>query len=80
MKCLECQKQGLKSIVTPGHGLTTAMYSPPFYDEDGNYHHHDPNTTTTSYSCSNGHHWTKRTKESCPHEGCDFNKIAGESE
>ena len=79
MKCSECKKQGLKSKVTPGVGLRTAMHCFPFYDEEGNYHHHDVNVTTTRYSCSNGHKWTARKKEPCPHDGCDWNLTAGES-
>ena len=73
MKCPACAKQGLESVVTPGIGLCTAAYYIPFHDEDGNYHHHDENLTTTGYSCSNGHKWTESEKESCPHEGCDWN-------
>ncbi len=80
MKCPECQKLGLKSIVTPGVGISTAVYCVPFYDEDGNYHHHDGNVTIAGHSCSNGHKWTERKKEPCPHEGCDWNLVAGESD
>lgn len=58
MICEECKKHGLKSCVTPGHGSSTTLYCPPFYDEDGKYHSHDSNTSSYSYSCSNGHRWT----------------------
>lgn len=72
MKCPECQKQGLKSIVYEGPIMSTASYSPPFYDEDGVRHDHDGNITTFSYSCSNGHRWSKRMGKSCPAPGCDW--------
>ncbi len=65
MICPECKKEGLKSTVYPGVGMTTAMYFSPFYDEEGNYHDHDANTTTTDYSCSNGHKWIEKTTGSC---------------
>ena len=65
MICKECKKKGLKSIVYPGVGQTTAMYFIPFYDEEGNYHDHDANTITTDYTCSNGHKWSKKTTGSC---------------
>lgn len=65
MKCPQCVKEGKKSKVYPGVSMTTAMWCPPFYDEEGNYHHHDSNVTTTEYSCSNGHKWTEKTSGSC---------------
>jgi hypothetical protein len=55
--CAECQKAGQKSCVYPGLGITTAMWSPPYYDEEGLSHVHDRNVTTTAYRCSNGHKW-----------------------
>lgn len=65
MKCSECTSQGLKSKVFPGAGMTTAMYCPPFFDEDGKYHNHDANITDVSYSCSNGHTWSSTIRNSC---------------
>lgn len=65
MICPECQKQGLRSRVTPGPIVTTLMYCPPFYDEDGKYHSHDANSSSTSYSCSNGHCWTEVSQPTC---------------
>lgn len=65
MKCSQCVKEGKKSKVYPGVGMTTAMYCSLFYDEDGKYHHHDNNITTQEYSCSNGHKWTEKTSGSC---------------
>lgn len=65
MICPECEKTGQKSKVYGGFGLTTAMFSPGYYDEDGNYHHHDPNTTTSKYNCSNGHDFTVVSHKLC---------------
>jgi len=58
MKCPFCENEGKKSCVYPSIGMTTDVYFPPYYDEDGNYHDEDHNTTTTTYRCSNGHEWT----------------------
>ena len=63
--CPACQKEGKKSTVTPGVCMKTAMYCPPFWDEDGKLHNHDCNTTTTQMRCSNGHHWEVKSKGSC---------------
>lgn len=65
MICPECKKQELKSKVYTGPGLTTLMWCPPFYDEDGKFHNHDGNTTTTPMNCSNGHNWTHESIGSC---------------
>lgn len=65
MICPECEKQGLRSRINIGSGSTTAMWCPPFYDEDGRFHNHDSNTTTTNYWCSRGHHWVGKGKGSC---------------
>lgn len=65
LKCPECVKNGRRSRVTIGTGITTLAYSPPFYDEDGRYHAHDPNTTTVYYSCSNGHIWIDSRRSKC---------------
>jgi hypothetical protein len=66
MICEQCKADGKTSRVTESFGVTTMMYAPPFYDEQGHYHHHDPNSTTTRYSCSNGHRWEVTTRKPCP--------------
>ena len=65
MKCPQCVKEGKRSKVYPHGGSVTAMYCPPFYDEDGKYHNHDSNTRTQSFSCSEGHRWIERGQGSC---------------
>lgn len=65
MICPTCKKEGKKSKVFIGVGMTTMLYCQPFYDEDGKYHHHDLNTTTTQYTCSNKHHWSEKTQSEC---------------
>ena len=65
MICPFCKEEGEKSLVYPGVGTVTAMYCPPFYDEEGRMHIHDSNITTQSYSCSRGHNWTEKSKGSC---------------
>ena len=56
MKCPECIKEGKTSCVYPGVSMSTLVYSPSYYDEQGNYvQTPDPNTHTTEYTCSNGH-------------------------
>lgn len=56
--CPECVKEGKKSTVRFGAGMSTLVYFPPYYDEDGNYHDDDHNKKTQEYYCSNGHRWT----------------------
>ena len=70
MKCPECVKVRGRSVVTEGGGRTTLMSPNNYYDEDGIFHSHDPNITTTTYSCSNGHEWTDKSKSSCPN--CNY--------
>jgi len=65
MKCPECVKAGTPSNVYPGPSMTTAMWCPPYYDEEGRFHHHDMNTTTTTYKCSNGHEWSTSDRPKC---------------
>jgi hypothetical protein len=55
MKCPECEKLGLKSVVYEGTAFSTCVYSQPYYDENGIYYRPDNNKTTTEYKCSNGH-------------------------
>lgn len=64
--CPTCKSEGKKSYVTPGGRMTTDMFYPPYYDEDGVYHHHDRNTVTADYSCSRGHQWTENQRNQCP--------------
>ena len=66
MKCPVCVIVGKKSMVylVPG-GTITAVYYPPFWDEDGREHNHDANARTSGYSCTNGHKWTETTHGSC---------------
>lgn len=72
MKCPECVEAGKRSHVHVGATFSTAMFSSPFYDEDGVYHLHDPNGHTTSYSCSEGHKWAESRLRNCPAPGCDW--------
>lgn len=62
VKCPQCVKEGLKSIVYVGASSRTLMCIQEWYDEYGNYHYYDPNTTTTNYTCSNGHSWSMKSK------------------
>jgi hypothetical protein len=70
--CQECKKEGKKSRVYVGGGMTTLMGVSSFYDEEGRYHMHDPNTTTTDFSCSNGHRWTESRRNPC---WCEEGKV-----
>lgn len=65
MKCSKCCEEGLKSLVYPGLSSTTALWCPPFYDEQGKEHVHDSNWTTTTYTCSLGHQWKESHQGSC---------------
>ena len=77
MICPECKAAGQKSRITPRGGGSTAMHFAPYWDEEGTYHCHDGNIRTASYSCSKGHHWTKRlARRPCP--GCPWPKKVGE--
>lgn len=58
MKCLQCVREGKKSIVTKGATYANAgPYYPIQYDEDGRLMPTPSPTSYTSYSCSNGHVW-----------------------
>ena len=57
--CPECQKLGLKSVVTVCGGMSTLLAVNEYYDEEGNYHYNDPNSTMANYRCSNGHKWSE---------------------
>ena len=70
MKCPECVKLGMKSVLHASGGITTLMCGQYFYDEDGVYHSHDPNLTTTEWHCSQGHQGYKREKKACPAPNC----------
>jgi hypothetical protein len=72
MICPKCKELSLKSSISVGASYTTAMYCPPYYDEQGVFHSHDMNTNTTHYSCSNGHHFYISNIGRCL--GCDFGK------
>ncbi len=72
MKCPECVSQGLRSCVTVGGSMTTAMIVSQYYDKDGNLHIHDRNKKTQYYRCSNGHQFSESWKSPCP--SCDFGK------
>jgi len=62
MKCIQCVKDGKKSLVYIGASTTTLAYFPDWYDEDGNYvKNQGHNTITTQYSCTNGHNWSEKT-------------------
>lgn len=74
MKCPVCVKNGEKSTLHGGLGMSTLLYCPPFYDEEGIYHNHDSNTTTYDYRCSNGHEFIVSGRKACPSypENCDY--------
>lgn len=74
MKCPECVATGQASTLQIGPTFSTAMYSAPHYDEDGEYHMHDLNTRTTSYSCSNGHSFSQNVDPTCPNRNCEWGK------
>jgi hypothetical protein len=64
MICPFCD--GALSKVYPHGGTITAMYCPPYYDEEGRFHHHDVNWRNEEYSCSNGHQWVVGSQGQCP--------------
>jgi hypothetical protein len=57
MICPECRAAGMMSTVTVGPTSQTAVYYPPFFDEQGRYHNHDANRTSGMAHCSRGHSW-----------------------
>lgn len=65
MICPVCEKLGLKSKTHANGGRKTMMYCKPYYDENGKYHHHDANRISTTYTCTNGHAWTRVTRGKC---------------
>jgi hypothetical protein len=65
MICNQCKKEGLTSKIYRGECKTTAMYYPPFYDENGIQHTHDNNVKTINYACSNNHKWVEQRYNTC---------------
>ena len=59
--CPECVKQGLKSTISIGMCMSTAMWcGNGHYDENGNFHPpNECNYTSCEYKCSNGHSWAE---------------------
>lgn len=72
MKCPTCIENDQTSTVTSHGSTTTLMPIHRYWDDYGNYHYHDPNTTTENLSCSNGHSWSKKHKDTCI--SCPINK------
>lgn len=66
MICPKCKELGQKSTITIGPAYTTAMYCPPYYDEDGKLHSHDYNKTSEVYNCSQGHTINVTRSTRCP--------------
>jgi len=65
MICPICKEKGLKSQVMIGGIMSTLMGYTSYYDEDGKLHNHDDNSRTTVGTCSNGHKFSYRYKNSC---------------
>lgn len=63
--CPTCMAAGEKSKVYGPSLLSTAMFVPPFWDEEGRYHSHDPNVRKRTYECSRGHQWTELVGGRC---------------
>lgn len=70
MICPKCKELGQKSTITGGIGMSTLLYCPPYYDEDGNYHSHDGNSHTREYTCSKGHRIVVNASNRCGF--CDY--------
>ena len=70
MICPKCKDLGIKSTVTQGSTYTTAMYCPPYYDEEGKFHIHDRNHKNTQFYCSMGHKISVVLSNKCMN--CDF--------
>jgi hypothetical protein len=66
MICEQCKLEGKTSTIQVGPTSSTCVYSPAFYDERGRLHQHDANSHTTQYVCSNGHHFSKTERYTCP--------------
>ena len=65
VRCPTCVQQLLRSTVHEGTSKSTAVYCPPFYDEEGRRHHHDANRRSRSFRCSNGHSWIDHKPNTC---------------
>jgi hypothetical protein len=58
--CPICEKEGRKSTVMQSASTTTLVATVQTFDEAGNARpYRDPNTTTTTYTCSNGHSFSR---------------------
>ena len=60
MICERCREQGERSKVYIGATSKTAMFSRPYYDEDGKLRLNDPNIRTTEMECTNVHRFVKK--------------------
>lgn len=69
MKCRKCEEAGAPSQVYHHGSTSTLMSCSMYYDEAGIPHNHDWNRVLTMYSCSNGHRWEQRHRNTC---GCGW--------
>lgn len=54
-KCSICLYEGHRSTVQQGPCMSTLVYCPPYYDEDGKLQIPNCNPITCSMTCSRGH-------------------------
>lgn len=71
MKCPKCVEAGMPGVLhrAPG-GISTALGSGTYYDEDGHFHRHDPNWSMQDYWCEHGHGFAVSARSKCP--SCDY--------
>jgi hypothetical protein len=72
MKCPECVRTGLKSIVHVDDWCLTfdTAFGQTYYDEEGRHHVHDSNLAPHGFRCSNGHKGSIWPSSRCPN--CDY--------
>lgn len=64
LTCPQCKEENKRSIIYESRtSISTLASYRPFFDEEGNRHNHDSNIYTKSYTCSNGHKFTKSSKK-----------------
>ena len=70
MRCPECEKAGVKSVVYVGLDFrempsVDVPLVDRFYDVDDKYHEHNLFMTVQHLNCSMGHRWKARVPGSC---------------
>jgi hypothetical protein len=76
MKCPRCHRDGLASTVSTKGDAKPWSREMAFQDQHKRLHIHDPNDCTISYTCSQGHQWSRKVSHPC---WCGWSKYVSEN-